>query len=621
MTVTEEFRQARDQLLRLREDYGAARREFEWPRFEHFNFALDWFDAVAATPEGGARNALVIVERDGSSQRVTYREMAERSARLANWLRGIGVGRGDRVLLMLDNQVELWETVLAAAKLGAVLLPTTTMLGPSGLTERVERGRVGWVVTNPANSAKFAEVPGDFSVIETGAEAAARAAGDPDAAGRTEAGTEASARTEAGEDRAADPAAGHPHHAYALSREASPDFRPDRPTRADETLLLYFTSGTTSQAKLVEHTHVSYPVGHLSTMYWIGLEPGDVHLNVASPGWAKHAWSNVFAPWIAEATVMIYNYSRFDAGALMSTMDAEGVTSFCAPPTVWRMLIQANLSQLRNPPAKVVAAGEPLNPRVILRVQQAWGLDIRDGFGQTETTVQIANTPGQPVKVGSVGRPLPGYDVELLHEDTGEVIEGAGEGEVCLVTDPRPVGLMPGYSDDPAKNDAVFRDGLYRTGDVMSRDENGLYTYVGRSDDVFKASDYKISPFELESVLIEHPAVAEAAVVPSPDPIRLAVPKAYVALRADAEPTAETAESILAHCREKLPPYARVRRLEFWELPKTVSGKIRRVELRAREEALRPGDHGEDGAPQETRTPPQDAGREFADTDFPRLRG
>ncbi|MCP3426706.1 AMP-binding protein [Rothia sp. AR01] len=609
MTVTEEFRQARDQLLRLREDYGAARREFEWPRFEHFNFALDWFDAVAATPEGGARNALVIVERDGSSQRVTYREMAERSARLASWLRAIGVGRGDRILLMLDNQVELWETVLAAAKLGAVLLPTTTMLGPSGLTERVERGRVGWVVTNPVNSAKFAEVPGDFSVIETGTEAA---------------------------DRAADPAAEHPHHAYALSREASPDFRPDRPTRADETLLLYFTSGTTSQAKLVEHTHVSYPVGHLSTMYWIGLEPGDVHLNVASPGWAKHAWSNVFAPWIAEATVMIYNYARFDAGALMSTMDAEGVTSFCAPPTVWRMLIQANLSQLRNPPAKVVAAGEPLNPRVILRVQQAWGLDIRDGFGQTETTVQIANTPGQPVKVGSVGRPLPGYDVELLHEDTGEVIEGAGEGEVCLVTDPRPVGLMPGYSDDPAKNDAVFRDGLYRTGDVMSRDENGLYTYVGRSDDVFKASDYKISPFELESVLIEHPAVAEAAVVPSPDPIRLAVPKAYVALRADAEPTAETAESILAHCREKLPPYARVRRLEFWELPKTVSGKIRRVELRAREEVLRPGDHAAgdlDGRGPGTHVDAGaaagdtasridgSAGREYADTDFPRLRG
>jgi acetyl-CoA synthetase len=608
MTVTDQFREARDQLLRLREDYAAARERFTWPRPEHFNFALDWFDALAASPEEGGRNALVIVEPDGGSQRVTYREMAERSARLANWLRGIGVGRGDRILLMLDNQVELWETVLASIKLGAVLLPTTTMLAPAGLTERVQRGGVGWVVTNPANSAKFAEVPGEFSVIETGEEAPGRAQS---------------------------PAGGHPHHAYATHREASAEFLPDRPTRSDETLLLYFTSGTTSRAKLVEHTHVSYPVGHLTTMYWIGLEPGDVHLNVASPGWAKHAWSNVFAPWIAGATVLIYNYARFDAAALMSTMDAEGVTSFCAPPTVWRMLIQADLSQLRNPPRKVVAAGEPLNPRVILRVQQAWGLDIRDGFGQTETTVQIANTPGQPVKVGSVGRPLPGYDVELLDEATGEVVEGPGEGEVCLVTDPRPVGLMTGYYGDPARNEEVFRDGLYRTGDVMSRDENGLYTYVGRSDDVFKASDYKISPFELESVLIEHPAVAEAAVVPSPDPIRLAVPKAYVALRADSEPTAETAESILAHCREKLPPYARVRRLEFWDLPKTVSGKIRRVELRAREAEL----HGEAGggaevvggggaagsgdSDQQGRADdsPAAAAQEFSDTDFPGLRG
>ncbi|WP_030013445.1 AMP-binding protein [Curtobacterium sp. S6] len=589
MTVTEQFRQARDRLVELREDYPAARAEFEWPRFEHFNFAIDWFDAVAATPERAEQNALVIVEQDGSSQRLTYREMSDRSSQVARWFTEIGVRRGDHMILMLDNQVELWESMLAGIKMGVVLLPTTTMLGPKDLEERVSRGSASWVLTNSGNVAKFAEVPGDFSVIETG-----------------------------GLTPHAVP--GRFHAAYTDSADAPQEFTPEAPTPADETLLLYFTSGTTSRAKLVEHTHVSYPVGHLSTMYWIGLEPGDVHLNVASPGWAKHAWSNIFTPWIAEATVFIYNYSRFDAAALMQIMDAEAVTSFCAPPTVWRMFIQADLSTLKTPPRKVVAAGEPLNPKVINRVREAWGLDIRDGFGQTETSVQIANTPGQELVVGTVGRPLPGFDIDLVDPVSGEVVQGAGEGEVCIVTTPRPVGLMTGYKGDPAKNDEVFRDGVYHTGDIMSRDANGNFTYVGRADDVFKASDYKLSPFELESVVIEHPAVAEAAVVPSPDPLRLAVPKAFVSLNAGHEPTAELAESILAHCRTNLAPYARIRRLEFFDLPKTVSGKIRRVELRAHEREV----HGEDGektaAVRENRNTSEGFGHEFSDADFPGLK-
>lgn len=594
MTVTEQFRAARDRLLSLRTDYDAARRRFAWPRFEHFNFGLDWFDAVAATPERAEQDALVIVEEDGSALRLTYREMAERSAQVASWFREIGVRRGDRILLMLDNEVELWETMLAGIKYGAVLLPTTTMLAPHDLQERVDRGSVRWVVTNPENAAKFAEVGGEFTVIETGEQARRREES---------------------------PAGEHPHLAFADARAASSDFSPEQPTPADETLLLYFTSGTTSRAKLVEHTHVSYPVGHLSTMYWIGLEPGDVHLNVASPGWGKHAWSSFFAPWIAEATVLVHRYSRFDPAALLEVMDTWEVTSFCAPPTVWRMLIQADLSDLRHPPRKAVAAGEPLNPRVISHVQSVWGVDIRDGFGQTETTVQIANTPGQPLKVGTLGRPLPGFDVELVDTATGQVVHGAGEGEVCLVTDPRPVGLMAGYYGDPARTEEVLRDGLYRTGDVMSRDRDGNFSYIGRADDVFKASNYKLSPFELESVIIDHPAVAEAAVVPSPDPIRTAVPKAYVVLVKGQEPSPELAESILAHCRERLPPYARVRRLEFFDLPKTVSGKTRRVELRDRERQLH-GPHGESSG--QHRSQEADAGgfgHEYADTDFPSLKG
>jgi acetyl-CoA synthetase len=351
-------------------------------------------------------------------------------------------------------------------------------------------------------------------------------------------------------------------------------------------LLLYFTSGTTSRPKLVEHTQVSYPVGHLVTMYWIGVQPGDVHLNVASPGWAKHAWSCFFAPWIAEATIFCYNYTRFDAPALLTQLRDEQVTTFCAPPTVWRMLINADLSGGAGSLREVVGAGEPLNPEVISQVQRNWGLTIRDGFGQTETSVLVANAPGSPVKPGSMGRPLPGVPAVLVDPVTGKLIEGPGEGEICLDLAQHPLPLMTGYQGDPERNAEAMSGGYYHTGDVASRDDDGYLTYIGRTDDVFKASDYKISPFELESVLIEHPAVAEAAVVPAPDPVRLAVPKAYVVLAPGHEASEQTALAILAYARERLAPFQRVRRIEFSDLPKTISGKIRRVELRNREAEL-----------------------------------
>lgn len=560
MSVTDEYRQARDILLAHRTDLETAREKFAWPRFQHFNFALDWFDAVAATADRADQNVLVILEEDGSRYAATYAELSARSSQVANWLRAIGVRRGDGILVMLDNQYELWETMLAGLKLGAVLLPTTVMLAPAQLQERIERAEAQWVITNPGNTQKLDAVSGDFSVITTST------------------------------DQLPDTVV-HPQHLYQDSFEASEAFEATEPTPADDTALIYFTSGTTSRSKMVAHTHTSYPVGHLSTVYWIGLEPGDKHLNVASPGWAKHAWSNFFAPLIAEATVFIYNYARFDAEQLMRVMDAEKVTSICAPPTVWRMLIQADLTQMTIPPTKVLAAGEPLNPVVIDAINTAWNADIRDGFGQTETTLQIANTPGQGVKPGSLGRVLPGYEVVLIDPATDELVDGPGEGEVCLVTEPRPVGLMAGYHNDPDKNEAAFFGGYYRTGDIMERDVEGVYTYVGRADDVFKASDYKLSPFELESAIIEHPAVSEAAVVPSPDPIRLSVPKAYVVLANGYAPDAATAQDILSFTDSKLPPYAKIRRLEFAELPKTISGKIRRVELRQKEAVF----HGADG--------------------------
>jgi acetyl-CoA synthetase len=317
-------------------------------------------------------------------------------------------------------------------------------------------------------------------------------------------------------------------------------------------------------------------------MYWLGLRPGDVHLNISSPGWGKHAWSNVFGPWNAEATAVAFNYPRFDAGQLLTALERCRVTSFCAPPTVWRMLLQADLGRLATPPGSVVSAGEPLNPEVIERVRQAWGVTVRDGFGQTETTAQVGNSPGQPVKPGSMGRPLPGYAVALVDPRTG--VPGDA-GEICLDLSRRPLGLMAGYHGDPELTRTATANGYYHTGDLASRDADGYLTYVGRTDDVFKASDYLVSPFELENVLLEHEAVADAAVVPSPDPVRLAVPKAYVMLAPGWSPTPDTARAIFAHCRGRLAPYLRVRRLEFADLPKTISGKIRRIELREHEQS------------------------------------
>ncbi|MES5818797.1 AMP-binding protein [Streptomyces sp. RG80] len=536
--TTELFRGARDFLLEHREDYAAAYEGFVWPRPERFNWALDWFDHIA---DGNGATALHIVEEDGRETKLSFGEMSVRSDQAAGWLRDRGVAAEDRILVMLGNQAELWITALAAMKLRAVVIPATPLLGPADLRDRVERGRVKHVIARSEDAAKFAEVPGTYTRIAAG-----------------------------------DPVEGWSSLDDLYQADAR--FRPDGPTRADDPLMLYFTSGTTARPKLVEHTHTSYPIGHLATMYWIGLKPGDVHLNISSPGWAKHAWSNLFAPWNAEATVFLYNYTRFDATRLMAEMDRAGVTTFCAPPTVWRMLIQADLSRLRTPPREAVAAGEPLNPEVIEQVRQAWGVTVRDGFGQTETAVQVSNSPGQTLKTGSMGRPSPGYRVELLDPVSGA--PGAVEGEIALDLSARPVGLMTGYHGDADRTTEAMAGGYYRTGDVASRDEDGYLTYIGRSDDVFKASDYKISPFELESALLEHEAVAEAAVVPAPDELRLAVPKAYVVLAEGWEPGPDTAKVLFEHSRQVLAPYKRVRRLEFAPLPKTVSGKIRRIELR-----------------------------------------
>jgi acetyl-CoA synthetase len=388
-------------------------------------------------------------------------------------------------------------------------------------------------------------------------------------------------------------------HEFEQGYNSPAVFQPDGETLAHDPMQLYFTSGTTSKPKLVLHSHTSYPVGHLSTMYWIGLKPGDIHCNLSSPGWAKHAWSCFFAPWNAEATVFVLNQARFNARGLLDTLAGRGVTTFCAPPTVWRMLVTEELGDWKVRLREVASAGEPLNPEVIEQVQKAWGLTIRDGYGQTETTAQVGNPPGQKLKIGSMGRPLPGYRVALINAEGDE----AEEGDLCLRLDPPPAGLMPGYQSDDGRAIPIAGQ-LYHTGDVVQRDKDGYLTFVGRADDVFKASDYRISPFEVESALIEHPEVVECAVVPSPDPIRTAVVKAFVTLQSGVQPSRELALSIFQHSRKTLAPYKRVRKLEFVDLPKTISGKIRRVDLRTAEAE---------------RVSQQKRETEFREEDFPEL--
>jgi acetyl-CoA synthetase len=533
------FLAARDFLIAHRDDYAAACAGFRWPELDPFNWALDFFDVQA---RGNERTALWVVDEAGGETRVSFAEMAERSNRVANHLCACGVRRGDCLLVMLPNVVPLWEIMLAALKLGAVISPATTLLSSADLQDRIERGEMRHVIADAASTEKLAAVPGDYNRFVVGEEVAG-------------------------------------WRSYAEAYGAPADFQPDGPTRADDPFLLYFTSGTTAKPKMVLHTHQSYPVGHLSTLYWIGLREGDVHLNISSPGWAKHAWSCFFAPWNAGATIFIHQLPRFDGQKTLAAVARYGLTTLCAPPTVWRMLI---LEDLKSYPVKLrelVSAGEPLNPEVIERVREAWGLTVRDGYGQTETTCQIGNPPGEPVKVGGMGKPMPGYHIDLLDAD-GHAGE---EGEIAIRLHPRPLPLMAGYLDNPEVSAQLLGGSHYRTSDVATRDGDGTFWYVGRADDVFKSSDYRISPFELESALMEHDSVAEAAVVPSPDPIRLAVPKAYVVLKPGLEPSSSAAHALFRFSRQRLAPFSRIRRIEFAELPKTISGKIRRVQLRAME--------------------------------------
>jgi acetyl-CoA synthetase len=528
-----EFRAAAEFLQRNRRSYDRAVREFRWPAARHFNWALEWFDVVAEQTGGPA---LTLLDASGSATDVSYPEMAARSDTVAVWLARLGVRRGERVLLVLDARRELWECMLACLKLGAVIVPAYSSLTVREAHDRVRRGRIAHLICGAPQAAAFTgiTVPG------------VRVAVPGDVAGWAD---------------------------YAETEGRADRFHPSGPTPADDVAFCYFTSGTTGAPKLVAHTHRSYPVGHLSSMYFNGLLAGDRHLNISAPGWAKHSWSSLFVPWNARATIVVPP-EPLRVGALPHLLRRHRVDSFCAPPSVWHAL-RPHLGDDQPRLREATSAGEPLPATLAADVAAAWRVVVRDGYGQTETTGLIGTTPGLRPRPGWLGRPLPGYEISLRDPESGRP---GDRGEVCveLAGEP-PAGVMAGYPEDAAATARAVGGSWYGTGDLGERDADGWIRIWGRRDDVFKSFDRRISPYELEAVLTEHPSVAAVAVVPVPHPVGGAVPWALVVARRGHAPDAALGEALLAHCAERLTAQLCPAGVRFVPvLPRTASGKVRR---------------------------------------------
>ena len=555
----ENFLKARDYIA-SRPLYEEAVREFKWPELGKFNWAVQYFDGYLA--EKASHPAVIWVDDElldtGDKKVLTYHRLREDSNRLATSLLESGYKPGDSILVMTGNIPELFTVFLGLLKAGIRIVPATILLSHSDIEDRVKRAGVTMVIADKAGFDKINFLREDLAKLGVR---------DFVYIGNEERG-------------------GWKLFQDLLS-QGKPVFNQVL-TRADDDALIYFTSGTTAKPKMVFHTHASYPVGHLTTMYWVGARWGDKHYNISSPGWAKWAWSTFFTAFNSGATSMVYSFNRFTPSRALKFITEYGVNTLCAPPTVWRMFIledlkKYNFENLRE----AVSAGEPLNPKVIDKVKEDIGITIREGYGQTETTLQIGYFPGIEVKPGSMGKPAPGYEIVITDID-GKPVKPGYDGQITIKIEPKkPLGLMKGY-DSPEKNKEVFRLGLYWTGDVAYLGEDGYLYFVGRADDVFKSSDYRISPFEVESDLLKHPAIAEVAVVPSPHPIKWTVPKAFIKLKPGYKPTPELAEQIFTWAKQNMAPYKRPRIIEFVdELPKTISGKIRRVELRALERTRR----------------------------------
>lgn len=533
-------------------DYEEARRAFRLEIPEHYNFAFDVVHRRATERDGVA-----YVFVDALGERVTRRtfgDLDRSSNRVVRMLGELGARRGDRVFLMLPRIPAFYDVVIGCIKAGVVAMPGTNLLRPKDIQYRVERAGARFAVVTAEHADKIERIRDACPTLEHVILVGAGRPGWVD---------------------------------YDQTIDDFPDTLPATQrveTRSDELMLLYFTSGTTAFPKMVPRDH-GYALAHAITgKYWMDLREGDVHWTLTDTGWAKAAWGLLFPPWLMGATTVLYEgASRFDPDFHLKLIGELGVTTFCAPPTIYRLFAQQDLSRydlssLRHS----IGAGEPLNPEAIRVWHDATGTVPLDGYGQTETVNVVANFPAMEVRPGSMGKPVPGVDVAIVDDDGAELPAGEVGHIAVRLTDPWPPGLFRGYWKDDEANARCFRNGWYYTGDTATRDDDGYLWFVGRADDVISSSSYRISPFEVESALQEHPAVAENAVVGKPDPTRGEIVKAYVVLAQGFEPSDDLAREIQDFVKEQTAPYKYPREIVFRaELPKTISGKIRRVELRA----------------------------------------
>jgi len=520
---------------------------------DNFNFAYDVVDEIAAkTPD---KKALVWCDEKGDEATFTFGQLKKYSDKTANFFKSIGIKKGDPVMLVLKRRYEFWFCILALHKLGAICIPATHLLTTKDFVYR-----------NNAADIKMIVCVNESEVLKHIDEAQAKS---PTLLLKASLNSESDGW-------------------FNLNKEienASSEF--SRPTGSDatvnsDTLLLYFTSGTTGMPKMVQH-NFTYPLGHILTAkYWQNVFDGGLHLTVADTGWAKAVWGKIYGQWLAECAVFAYDYNKFVPKEMLNVISKHGVTSFCAPPTIYRFFIKEDLTQFDFSKLKYCAvAGEPLNPEVYSQFLKMTGLKLMEGYGQTELTVTLGTYPWMEPKPGSMGKPSPGYDIDLVDED-GNSCDVGDEGQIVVRTDKRmPSGMFEGYYRDEALTNKVWHDGIYYTGDMAWRDEDGYFWFVGRSDDVIKSSGYRIGPFEVESALLEHPAVLECAITAVPDPDRGQVVKATVVLSKGYTASDDLLIELQEHVKKVTAPYKYPRIIEFvTELPKTISGKIRRVEIR-----------------------------------------
>jgi acyl-coenzyme A synthetase/AMP-(fatty) acid ligase len=549
-------------------NYEETRRTFRWDVAEDYNFALDAIGRWAEEPD---KLAMLWVGQDGREERFTFAYFDEESSRAAHALEKKGIAKGDRVLLMLPRVPEWWTTMLALMKLGAVAIPCTTLLTTKDIAYRAGLAEAVALITDAAGAEKWQQVREQSPTVRFA--------------------------LVVGEYGDACPDGCLAYH--SLVDVASPTWY-DRRATANDPCLIYFTSGTVGYPKMVLHTHASYPAAHtqVTGRYWLDLHPTDLHWNLSENGWAKAAWSSFLGPWGNGAALFVQDArGKFNARETLELLAKYPITTFCAPPTAYRLLVQEDLSRYAFPALRhCVGAGEPLNPEVIEAWREATGLTIRDGYGQTETVLLAGNFPPLEVRPGSMGKPSPGYDLAVIDENGSELPPGK-EGDIAVRIKPeRPVGLFVEYWRSPEATANALRGDWYVTGDRAYQDADGYFWFVGRADDVILSAGYRIGPFEVESALVEHPAVVESAVIASPDPVRGEIVKAFVILAPGYTASDALAGELQEHVKTVTAPYKYPREIEFvTELPKTISGKIRRVELRERERQRKAGQKPNEG--------------------------